>query len=313
MNEHAHAKDAKHLRKELWIYRVCLILCLLLLAVAGILWLADHKEQHRLVSTESRTFPDIVTAKNLPYYQKVIDLITPLEYSGLPTFLKPKIRLSIDFDKQVWTLHNLHEYTREGDILLDNRRFGLCGELAASIFKPVRHLFGPDYSIKFAKVSESGFFLAPQSTHIVLLAQHKSSGASYVIDPSFHRYGRQDDLDQYLFFGVEDSLSFVDQKAPDITFEADHAMPLLIRNNFLIHFSVGKAEGKFDRNNFSLSCVATERYKFSGRYLFAIRKINGETQQFENKWLIPEILSPEDCQTIRNALLRFFRQIEETK
>lgn len=307
MNE----KAPRNLKRELRIYRISLAITLTVILALGYLRLVNHWKQNSTKTQQSQTFPDVLNPRQLPYYEQVLQIISPLEYSGLPTLLKQDVRMTIDFDKQTWTLHNLHEYNDEGDILLDAGRYGLCGELAGSIFKRIKKLFGADYEIKFAKVSESGFFLTPQSTHIVLLAHNKINGESYLIDPSFHKYGRQADLDEYLFFGIEDSLSFIDQKSPDISFAADHAMPILIRHNFLLQISVGKTEGKFDPNNFVLSVIATERYKFSGRYLFAIRKINGQTQEFENKWLLNETLDPKDHETIHDALMRWFQQTEK--
>ena len=65
----------------------------------------------------------------------------------------------------------------------------------------------------------------------------------------------------------------------------------------------------FDKNNFELSISANHRYKFAGRYIFAIRKANGKTQEFQNKWMIEQMLSPQEFELLRAKIVGWFQAV----
>src|SRR5665213_2730196 len=104
-----------------------------------------------------------------PYYDAVMRIIAPLEYSGVPVMVKPQVGLSIDFAKRTWTLHNIHDYDSQGRVILEQGRYGLCAELATFVFEQMKPFLSNQYEVRFAMVTESGFFAAGQSNHIVLV------------------------------------------------------------------------------------------------------------------------------------------------
>lgn len=158
------------------------------------------------------------------------------------------------------------------------------------------------YDIKFARVAESGFFLTPKTIHSVLLIHDLSSKKAYLLDPSLHKYGPMENYDEYLYFDVGDTITGVQQKNPDVQFFVDFGTPLLIRNDFISSLSVGSYQGKFDKDNFILTIKANRRYKYAGRYGFAIRKYNGELDVTEDTWLGNEILTKEEIEKLKKTL-----------
>jgi hypothetical protein len=43
-----------------------------------------------------------------PYYDAIMKIMAPLEYSGVPVMVKPQVALSVDFNDWTWTLRNIH-------------------------------------------------------------------------------------------------------------------------------------------------------------------------------------------------------------
>ncbi len=242
------------------------------------------------------------SSPSLPFYDAIMKIMGPLEYSGVPVMVKPQVVLSIDFDKRTWTLHNIHEYDSQGGIILEQGRFGLCAELATYLFEKIKPLLDGRYEVKFAMVSESGFFSAGQSNHIVLLLVDKSDKQVYLIDPSFHKYARMKDLAEYHVLNIQDTLSFVKDKSHDVSFGVDQAIPLYIKNDFLLSFSVTSVDGKFDKDNFIFVISANRRYKFAGRDIVVIGRRNKEFEDFEDKALLNQLLTPDEIKTLFDKL-----------
>jgi hypothetical protein len=245
----------------------------------------------------------------LPFYDAIMKIIDPLEYSGVPVMVKPQVALSIDFDKRTWTLHNIHEYDAQGGIILEEGRYGLCAELATFLFEQIKPLLGGRYDAKFAMVTESGFFSAGQSNHIVLLLVDRSDGQVYLIDPSFHKYARMKDLPEYHVLNIQDTLAFVKDKSPDVFFSVNQAIPLYIKNDFLLSFSVTSVDGKFDRGNFMFVISANRRYKFAGRDIVIIGRRNKEFEDFEDKRLLEQLLTPAEINILFNKVKTWMERI----
>ena len=244
-----------------------------------------------------------------PYYDAIMKIMAPLEYSGVPVMVKPQVSLSIDFGKRTWTLHNIHEYDDQGVIILEQGRYGLCAELATYLFEKIKPLLDGRYEVKFAMVSESGFFSATQSNHIVLLLVDRSVGQVYLIDPSFHKYARMKDLPEYHLINVQGALSFVKDKSHDVFFGVDQAIPLYIKNDFLLSFSVTSVDGKFDKDNFIFVISATRRNKFASRDIVFIGRRNKEFEDFQDKPILREILTDGEIKTLFDKLKDWIERV----
>ena len=223
--------------------------------------------------------------------------------------VKPQVSLSIDFNKWSWTLHNIHEYDSKGGIILEQGRYGLCAELATYVFEKIRPLLDARYEVKFAMVAESGFFSEGQSNHIVLLLVDKTNSQIYLIDPSFHKYALMKNLTDYHVLNIQDTLSFVRDQSHDVSFNVDQAIPLYIKNDFLLSFSVTSVDGKFDRDNFIFAISANRRYKFVGRDIVVIGRHNKKFEDFENKDLLNELLTPDEIKILFDKLKSWIQQV----
>lgn len=233
-------------------------------------------------------------SSELPFYDTIMKIIGPLEYSGVPVMIKPQVELNVDFAHWTWSLSNIHEYDSQGGIVLEQGRFGLCAELATYLFEKIKPLLTRRYEVKFARVTESSFFSASQSNHVVLLLVDKTDNQIYLIDPSFHKYAKMKDLPDYHVLNIQDTLSFSKDRSHDVTFNVDQAIPLYIKNDFLLSFSVTSVDGKYDRNNFAFVISANRRDKFVGRDIVVIGRREGEFEDFEDRTLLSQLLSPEE-------------------
>lgn len=265
-----------------------------------------------ITNAVSKIIVHAVNNQAVPHYKKVMKIIGHLKYSGLRSLLKPDVKMGVDFENGMWYLHNIHKYNKEGDIILENENEGLCGELAAYVYKRVRPLFDEKYTIKFVKVAESGFFLSPKASHIVLLITKRlfmGVTKTYIIDPSFNRYGNTEDFDDYIFIDTSNMLSIIEKRLPDVYFSVDSSAPILINHAILISILVGKTNDKFDKDNFCMGLIATSRYKFSGRYIFAMRREDGKDEVFENAHLARLALDNGSYKTLRKRISEWYNSI----
>jgi len=279
----------------------------LLLAIVSIMALgvaiffAYQSQKQRENSTIENISPP---TKNIPMYDQIMSIVEPLQYSGLQALLRDDVSLQIDFDKPAWHLKNIHRFDHEGNILLDENRYGLCGELASYTYTKIAPLLSPLYNIQFSQVAESGFFLQPKASHIILLIQDKSDPSKiFLLDPSLANYGLIDNFDNYLFYGNRDNLEFVKEQEKDVTFPVDGGTPIFIQNNDILLLTVEAPEGKFDKENFAIAITATQRFKYSGRYVLIVRKTQGKIEFFENPYLAKQLFSPENYQALKNKIL----------
>ena len=238
--------------------------------------------------------------------------MAPLEYSGVPVMVKPQVALSVNFSNWTWTLHNIHEYDDQGGIILEQGRYGLCAELATFLFEKIKPLLDGRYDVKFAMATESGFFSVGQSNHIVLLLVDKSNNQLYLIDPSFHKYARMKDLPEYHVLNIQDTLSFVKDRSHDVSFGVDQAIPLYIKNDVLLSFSVTSVDGKYDKDNFIFAISANRRYKFVGRDIVVIGRHNKDFEDFEDKALLNQLLTPEEIKTLFDKLKSWIERIQQS-
>lgn len=252
---------------------------------------------------------DIINIKNdAPYCVEVKEIIKPLRYSGLSNLLLPDVKITINFIARTWSLLNIHRFDKEGKVALAEGRFGLCGDLAAYVYDKIRPLFGREYDIDFIRVAESGYFLDPRASHIALLITRQSFFGSelYLLDPSFYRYGKESDFDEYLFFDKMQELAFVKNQTKDEIFNVGAITPILIRKEYIVGLIVDEQAGKFDKDNFIVAITATRRFKYSGRALLTLRKIDGRDEMQENTYLAGIILGSETYNKLRERLQQLY-------
>ena len=250
------------------------------------------------------------TPSQPPFYDAIMKIMAPLEYSGVPVMANPRVTLTIDFNQRTWTLHHIHEYDDQGVIVLEQGRYGLCAELATYLYEKIKPLLDERYGVRFAMVAESGFFSTAQSNHIVLVLVDRTDNQVYLIDPSFHKYARIQDLKDYQVINIQDSLSFVKDKSHDSSFGVNQAIPLYIKNDYLLSFSVTAVDGKFDKDNFILAVSATRRFKFTGRDIIFIGRRNKEFEDVQEKEILNQILTPQDINTLFDKLKSWIEKAE---
>ena len=305
MDHRSFAEQLKNLKRELWVYKVTL----LTIVVSGAVFFMI-KTYPPLVNIMQAWKEERRKKETIPYYDQIMEILQPLRYSGLQALIRPDVQFDMDFDRKLWYIHNIHHFDSNGNIILEEGHDGVCGELSAYVYGRIKPLVGRTYDIKFVRVSESGFFLTPKSTHIVLLIQKKRflGASTYLLDPSFQRYGKKEDFDDYYFFDSFDYPPFLVYRYPDVFFDIDHGTPILIRHNFLVTLEIGSSDGRFDRDNFIVSLTATERDKFAGRYILALRNHEGKAELFENSMLLKQIFDLQDYEPLRAKLIHFFKQ-----
>ena len=254
--------------------------------------------------------PQTAFCDTLPFYDVIMKIIQPLEYSGFPVMVKPRVGLKVDFAQRQWTLQNIHEYDAQGVVVLEEGRYGLCAELATYVYEKIKPLLGVRFEVMFAMATESGFFAADKSNHIVLLMVDRALHEAYLIDPSFHKYARMKDLPEYHVLDIQDTLFFEKDKSPDISFSVDDAIPLYIKEDFLLSFSVISVGGKFDKDNFLFVVSAQRRYKFAGQDILAVGRRNKQLEDFQNKILLQHLLTPDEIKALEdkfNSWLKLMR------
>lgn len=245
--------------------------------------------------------------RKAPYSEEIKKIIKPLRYSGFYTLLRPEVRISLDFDKKTWRLHNIHRFDKEGNVVLEKGKSGVCGDLAAYVYNKVKPIFGDHYKISFVRAAESGYFLGPQSSHMILEIVKPSifGQTEYILDPSFRRYGNKENYEEYLFYERAMRLSL----EKDEVFNISQLTPIVIKKEFLIGLVVDGSGDKFDKDNFTLAITATRRFKYAGRYILALRRRNGQEEMFENKNLRATLLSKGEYDQLRERLSYLFSNL----
>ncbi|MCK9595349.1 MAG: hypothetical protein M0R35_06700 [Candidatus Omnitrophica bacterium] len=296
------SQQIEGLKRKVRFYKACLF-C----ALAGIVLIFFSMTVYRVLDNYAEQAGQ---RKNIPCYNQVMSVIRPLVYSGFKALVRPEVDLSIDFANNSYTVKNLHRFDEAGVIILEDNRYGLCGELASYVFRRVRPIIPERYKINFVRVAESGFFANPKSTHIVLLVSDTLSvpPKRYFIDPSFHRYGSVEEYDNYLFIETLDHLAFEKDKFTDVTFAINGGTPILIKDGYMIELTIGRVNGKFDKDNFIIALGVQEKYKFTSRYIFGLIKDNGKVQELENKALAMNILGIKKYEQLKKKLWDWFEQ-----
>ncbi len=307
-----HGKIAG-LRKQLLFYRIFVVILLLCIAT-GITahireWILNNASELGLSFAE----------KKAPYSKEVKKIIEPLRYSMFESLLRPDVYLSLDFAGKTWRIHNLYRFDDEGNVILEDGRYGSCGELAAYVYQKIRPLLGERYKIEFVGAGGLGYFLKPRTSHYVLQITDYSNSVFvpnvYILDPSFRRYNSIDKLNDYAFFENIDPDYFINNTGPDAVNGIGENVSLMIKQQHIIGLMVGAVaeNNKFDNDNFGMLLTATKRYEYSNRLIFGFRKIEGKTQIFEDKPLADRLLKDKEYGRIKEKLTAAFQKISENQ
>ncbi|MBU0547927.1 MAG: hypothetical protein KJ710_06695 [Candidatus Omnitrophica bacterium] len=300
MNPAILQKEKSILLKKIRILSLVLLLAFAVIIAFTVFFL---KEQGLL--TRRAELPYI---KN-PYAAEVKKIVDPLRYSGIQMFVNNDVYLTLDFDKKIWILHNVHSFNDKGELILQEDRYGTCGELAAYTASKVRPLFENNYNIQFVRASQSGYFLSLRASHIVLrITAENNKSEIFILDPSFHKYGPIYEFEDYLFIEQADRLDFVDNKIKDITQSFNRLIPLIIRNDYLVGVTVEDRNSEFGQKNFVLGLTLTKKHNYAGRFILALRSFNGKAEIVENKKLALEVLKEQEWSILKQKITELFEQ-----
>jgi hypothetical protein len=254
-----------------------------------------------------------------PYQKEIEKIISPLRYSGIADLNRPEVYLTIDFDRKQWTLKNIHTFDKEGNLLLAEGKYGLCGDLAAYTYQKLTDILDKQrFVINFVKVYESGYFSPPISTHYVLCIidrkkfdkKNKLVPKIYVLDPSFRRYGEISMFENYIPVEYKTSLYFFENKSPNETFKAGAATPLYISRHTLVSLGIDSANNKFDKDNFKLKLTCVKRHSFMLHDVLTLEIQDGQYSENEDKENISRYLDGKTYAVLKKRCKELFRNIQ---
>ena len=252
---------------------------------------------------------------NLPAEKQISKIIDRLEYSGLSMLQENGVKIALNFTTGTWVMRNINHFDKQGNFILDEGKYGTCGELAVYTYNQIKPLLGEDYEVKFVKAAQSEYFLYPIAGHVVLKIAPKgeaSQGLTYILDPTFHRYGPIEEFTDYLFQEEMAELPFMQERQKDIELPVGALFPLLIKNKHILGLLVVDNYGKLDRDNYMFSLMVNKKHRYSGKAIFSIRNNNGEEETLEaNADLRAKILSAEEYADLKNKTIALFRGVEK--
>jgi hypothetical protein len=297
------AAETETLRRQLRRWRLTAAALLAVLAALGYSsvarWARENPERTGRVSV----------ATDAPQSKAVKKILRPLRYSGLPALLRPEVRLEVDFSSRTWTLRNMHKFDANGQALLDDGRYGACGQLAVHAYQKIQTLFDQSYRVRIVAAAESGFFPPPRSTHFVLRITDVSNPMApkdFILDPAFRRYGPTETFDDYVLYREVGFLQFIQSRGRDETHTVNGGTPLFIRNQAMLGFAVRETDGKLDTGNYTVALSVTRRHKYYSRPLLLLRKVDGKTEVLEDRGLLEDVLTAEEYETIKKRLYQLF-------
>jgi hypothetical protein len=297
--------ELRRLEQRLSFYRLLSAGLFLAAAVAyGILagrWIQDHALGLGLVQVDRRA----------PQARRVAELIKPLRYSIIPILSRDDVRIELDFPNKKWFLRNIHQFDPAGKIKLEEGRYGVCGHLAAYAHDQLKPLLGPQYSVEFLQVAQSGFFPAYITEHFALEITDRSANPPevFILDPSLKRYGPKSQFEDYLSIERLPNLDFMETQGTDQAFRLGAGVPIEITGRYLVVLSVSRQAGIFDPKNFVVSLVAFHRYHYLGRPLLFLRNVDGQKESLEYPDNIRRVLGDRKFGRLRAQLARRFNEL----
>lgn len=299
--------NSKIVERELIVYKITTwistLVVLLLVVILGY--------QGFLKDKELFFFSDRTVSVQSPQDEAIREIMAPLQYSGLRALERDEVTLSLNFQRRTWTLRNIHVFDPQGRVVLDEGKYGTCGQLAAYMYDRIKPLLGENYRITFLRAMQSGFFPTEKGAHYVLGISPKTarlgfSPQRYILDPSFQRYGAMSDFEDYIFLEDFSVLPFVEDHQSDLTQPVSGSVPIYIKDAYLIGFTVEDNNGLFDRDNFVVAVTMTKKHHYAGRYLFALRKNRGETEELENREMGRGFMKDSRYQSLKAKIIKLF-------
>lgn len=307
---HAPATAGQRARREIFVLRT-----LVAALAAALAWAASPE-----IRDWTQTYADRLgisrVAKGVPREQEIRDVIKDLRYSGLPGLLRPEVRLEADFENRRWRLLNIHRFDASGRVLLDEGRYGICGDLAAHTFQEIQPLFDHRYSIRIVNAAESSYFPTGIGTHMVIRIRDITSPAApktYILDPSFRRYGPETEFLDYRFFKDMSYMDLMRKQSEHEERSVGNAMPIFIRKNILLSLLLDDVDGRFDPQNVALAVTATKKHEYASKVIMGARLRNGRMETSGDEALAGELLSDDEAKKIRQRFLTLFRQAAEAR
>lgn len=293
------------LQKRLRLYRAAVILLTMTMVVVVPLFVWVCIENY--AEDIGRLFH---TNHDIPYYDEIEDILEPLQYSFVPILMRPDVRISLDFEQKVWRLHNVHKFDAEGKFILEQGRYGTCSQLAGHVYQEIIPLFKDGYIIEFVRAAESKFFQLIAGEHLVLRISEAGLLRQnvYILDPTFRKYGRLEEFDDYFFISGQDFLPFLENRSTDQTFLAGTSTPLLMKKKFMVWLMVDSVNTIFDEQHFDIGLYMSRPYRYIQRRIFCLRKNGGAVEIAENE-KIAKVMKPEEYYRLRARVIEFFEEI----
>ncbi|MCM8774776.1 MAG: hypothetical protein NC930_00230 [Candidatus Omnitrophica bacterium] len=289
-------------------WRICLFLIwvngVALFAPASTVGLSSSGEK---TSVETSSVKEQMIKEPLPREMEIREIIQSLTYSAIPALLRPEVKLGIHPADRVWSLANYRKYDSEGNVMLEEGKYGICTELVRYVYRRIKGLYPPGYTIEYVRVKEPCFFSQENTIHYILRVQDPALN-TYIIDPTFHRYRRLEDAADYTILESRNFLVL----PPHLVFSLNTGIPILIRNDYLIDLTVvmDTAAKRLNRRNFFLVLAAVPKFHTDQAVQLLILKRSGrKSWRYEDRKEAERIIGPSDYYKIRKRMLEWFREI----
>jgi hypothetical protein len=293
----------RKLERRLRRYRIVIVtltaLTVTLISFCGYMFIENYSEAIRLFTTPSE----------MPLRDEVMKITKPLKSSFLSTLMRPDVRISLDFENATWTIHNIREFDPEGNLLLEQGRYGRCGELSYHVYQKIGPLLEDKYTTELWLCAESKFFPFMIGDHIVVRITNNGllTDNVYIIDPTYGRYGRLEDFDDYVFVKSSNLGLFLSQNTDD-RLEVGVTTPVLLKKQYLISLGVVRVNGVFDSQNFGIALILSRPHRYISRAVAEVRKNKGETET-GGFTKLPREIETREFYALRKRMIEFFEQI----
>jgi hypothetical protein len=243
-----------------------------------------------------------------PGAAQISAIIRPLRYSGIAALGHPDVRLGIDVRNRQWVMHNIRSFDGEGNIVLDAGRYGVCGELAAFVLPKVKKVLGLKYAVQVIKASDSNYFPEGNGVHfVVLITDLEQPKRTYILDPSFRRYGPAYRFKNYSFFA--EVQSFMRTNNRDMRNGAGAGVPLIIQKGHVLILGLDPIDGRFDLDNHAVMLTLLRKNEYEGERVLAFVREAGVVREYEDEVRLRDFLGADLYRTLRSRLRDLFMRL----
>jgi hypothetical protein len=247
----------------------------------------------------------------LPHSKEIWGIIDPLKYSSYDIFNDKEVKLKVNFNTNRWTIINYFSFDINKKIKLINNS-GACLELVVYTYDRIYDLLSSGYIIEFAETIESSTFNNPNSTHwILLITDRNDRRAKYILDPSFKRYGRIEDFDDYRIYNTSEAIPASVVSGRNNRLDVANGAPIFMKDGNLIGLNASPVNGKFDDQNFSLGIYAKKPFKYKSHYIYNIGRSGGQFFEREDRDNIEEYLGPKEFKNLKSTLNKLYQSVEK--